>query len=139
MLRQMASVVAFGTGWVGRDRVTCTVHLIVCSLRVCVLCAGSVRKNTTHLEISFYMIPGRYVYVRYGTTQFSSTVGEGWRKVKVVRKGDVRETDFGSGREYSDTDDTVGWWVEAPPHICIYKFFLRKRILDIHPSLDLEE
>ena len=79
---------------------------------------------------AFYlMIPGRWVFLRYATTQFASSDGIGWRRVQVQRWGRLSETDLGEG-------DRDGWWCSAPPHICLFKFFLRERILEIHPVVD---
>ena len=78
------------------------------------------------------MIPGKYVWIRYMTTQKDSFDGVHWRRVQVKRAGHVSETDLGRGVG-SEGD---GWWVVSPPCLMIYKFFLKRRILDIEPAYE---
>ena len=74
------------------------------------------------------MRPGVRVKVRYGTTQYSSVVGDGWRTVVVIRRGHVGETQYGGRSSVSVGYGGYGWWVV---HRGVRKFFLQKRILDI--------
>ena len=75
--------------------------------------------DPAHIDFSL-MCTGRWVLVRYGTTQHESVGGVGWRRVQVLRPGHVRETSF--GRHYSTLDGN-GWWVTQPP-FGKEKFFL---------------
>ena len=100
---------------------------------VCVclcVCAGEEEKEEVPKSPAFYLMqPGRWVFMRHATTQFASEDGVGWRKVQVQKWGTLGETDFGEG-------DAEGWWCSAPPRDCLLKFFLRERILEIHPLVD---
>ena len=82
---------------------------------------------------AFYlMVPGRWVFLRYRTTQVNSVQGFGWRKMQVQRPGHVSETAWGTS-----TDPNMdGWWCAGPPNMCALKFLLRIRILEIHPVID---
>ena len=93
----------------------------------CVFCVGGSQSGgPAHVDFSL-MIPGNWVLVRYGTTQFESADGVMWRRVNVLRPGHIRETSFGRQHPALNGD---GWWVTQPP-AGVENFFLRRRFLEI--------
>ena len=78
------------------------------------------------------MAPGHFVFIRYASDDPDILDSEQvyWRRVQVVRKGHIRET--GCDDEDVNKDPEMdGWWCCAPPATAIYKFFLRRRILEL--------
>ena len=96
------------------------------------MCPGGPRSLEVPSQIGFSLMqPGRVVKLRYGTTQFTSGTGIGWRTVTVISGGHVGETDYGRRSRVQYGSEGYGWWVYDND---IRKFFLKNRILEI--SLD---
>ena len=64
---------------------------------VCVCArAGSEKSPQVPSPIEFSLMqPGQTVKVRYASTQYRSSAGDGWRTVVVIGKGHVGETEYG--------------------------------------------
>ena len=92
---------------------------------LCVFDSGGRPEDTKEVDFSL-MVPGAWVLVRYGTTQWESVDGVTWRRVKVLRPGHVGETSYGHHTNMNGD----GWWVTQPP-FWVEKFFLRVRFLEI--------
>ena len=75
------------------------------------------------------MVPGRFVMIRYRSTQRGSVPETEWRCLLVKRLGLVRETEMGH-----DDDMCLGWWCEGAMGVGFLgqmKFFLKCRILEV--------
>ena len=68
-------------------------------------------------SVSSLMIPGKFVWMRYASTQVLSDAGTQWRHVRVVKYGHVTDTEMG----YDMDPDKDGWWCI---HEGVCKFFL---------------
>ena len=83
------------------------------------VCLGGDEAVQVPSSVAFSLMrPGVRVKVRYGTTQYSSVVGDEWRTVVVIRRGNVGETEYGKGSYVG-----YGWWVM---HGGVRKFFLNR-------------
>lgn len=93
------------------------------------VCPGGSRSLKVPPQIGFSLMqPGRVVHLRYGTTQYSSGTGVGWRTVTVISSGHVGETEYGKRSTAQYGSEGFGWWVYDNN---IRKFFLKNRILEI--------
>ena len=92
------------------------------------MCAAKEVKDKKDPAFSLMQV-GAYVLIRYATSQRDSVHGDGWRKVEVLCEGHVRETDYGRDEGPSG----YGWWVRDPKTPSDYKFFLKRRIIDLLP------
>ena len=75
------------------------------------------------------MVTGHYVFLRYMEEGADDPTVNKWQRVMVQRQGHYSETARGDG---CVDPEMVGWFCIAPPHVCLFKFFLKSRILDIN-------
>ena len=99
--------------------------MFVClRVRVAPTFTPSGEENEANPSVSAVMIPGKFLWMRYTSTQVVSEAGDQWRHVRVIGPGHVADTDMG----YDVDPDKDGWWCV---HDNVRKFFLRIRIMEV--------